>query len=359
MGLKDNFYTAEFIAKVWESENMLDEEDKDKEIKKVEDKITRQFRTILKELGFNDDEIKWYKSSSNNGGSGPFIFSSVNTPYQMKELFKIYKEAHMNITSKERDKIIECLTDMLPLVRSMEDVKYIHKIDGKISAKRTKKMIETAEKEPFEDFDFSKLDEIHNSARHKKRVAEIVCGCYVKEIDMRIADFFHDKIFVTIDAKQDLTASLRQKIYEYQYRLIQDWTHKFDFIMKNAEICRIAERYQNLYGKNILKEIPNDDRKDYCETGKTANKELKIFCQDIRWIGRGELYRALMLLFQKESQSNISTENAAENGREEIIKAEEECYEKCQALLTAVSKHSLQKTSKEDFEYIMNYALEE
>lgn len=356
MDLKGNFLMGKTIAKEWKKEKQLEEKDVDKEPDEIGKKSIRRFKTILEELGFSKEEIKWYKSISDKEGSGPFIFIQPETPRLMKGLFDIFEKKHIDITSKERDKIIEYLMALLPDVRTVEDVKLIHQEYEKI------REYSVEEEENFRcgmcpSFDFGALTDINDD--HKARVVEIVRHYYVKDINIRMTDFFNKNIFTCMENKALLPKRLRQELYKHLYSLIKDWTQEFDFIMEKAAAVRIAERYQDVYGTILFKNISKEVRADYCRTGKTENIDLETFCQDMEWIGESELYRALQMIFREDKNSKKDLENVTGNETEQIIRTEEECYRKCLEQVMKISKHSLEKTSKRDFEYIINYAMEE
>ena len=120
MSLDEHFYEGRKIADIWIENDWTKEvftkTNEKSDTDKVADSIIRKFSDILNTIGFSKEEINWYKSDSANGEGGKFIFTGDNVAFELKELLKIFKKRTVTITSEERDKIIEYLTDILPSV---------------------------------------------------------------------------------------------------------------------------------------------------------------------------------------------------------------------------------------------------
>ncbi len=186
---------------------------------KVADSIIRKFSDILNTIGFSKEEINWYKSDSANGEGGKFIFTGDNVAFELKELLKIFKKRTVTITSEERDKIIEYLTDILPVLRSEKDAKQAKQM--------AKSLIETEKTRRFSEptslmsHDFSHLREKLNNNTPKRRIEEIVNGYYVKDIHTRMADLFESRIFVKVSKRNIPRRTSMRTMYEYQYALVK------------------------------------------------------------------------------------------------------------------------------------------
>ena len=171
MSLDEHFYEGRKIADIWIENDWTKEvftkTNEKSDTDKVADSIIRKFSDILNTIGFSKEEINWYKSDSANGEGGKFIFTGDNVAFELKELLKIFKKRTVTITSEERDKIIEYLTDILPVLRSEKDAKQAKKM--------AKSLIETEKTRRFSEptslmsHDFSHLREKLNNNTPKNR----------------------------------------------------------------------------------------------------------------------------------------------------------------------------------------------
>lgn len=135
---------------------------------------------------------------------------------------------------------------------------------------------------------------------------------------------YRKNYFVDVNARQVKGIKARRDIYKYQYKEMVKWRQKWSFIMDIAKKIRSAERYDNGHDQ-----IENSILYEYI-----LNKFYG------RWSDPGK------------TNENVKEAEYAE-------KNSENCCEECEKLFTAILYHQLLTVSKNDFDYILEKAIDD
>lgn len=336
-------FTAQSIA----------EELRKKGVKYTADKITRTFRKILMEqLGFSEEEAAWFRSDSFSDMGGQFIFGFRRiheVPDKMIRLMELFKKD--TITADERDEIVGCLKEVMPVFRSTEDIKTVQKF--------SKLMDKDGEESIIQEI----LKRENASPEQCRRIEGLVGEYYVKG---RTEFFFQKEIFVNVNAKRINKISVRHELYGYQYSLVRDWAIKWYFIMQDIEAVRIAERFEFVYYENeeMWKKEQKSLRQQFYRLGKMQNEDLDKLYQETDLIEIQELLDCVLVLFEEKKNSGEEFADLQKKldlnkyGMKDV-NTNELCSERCRELVSKIITHSLKETSIQDYNYIMAEAFEE
>ncbi len=263
--LGDYFWASADIAKEWGSEG--------EDVKKKADYISRKFKSILLQMNFNEEEVRFYKNThttiadsksdiqpdSRMPDGRNYIFrDSDNTPDQIKRLFCIFKETKIIMTEKDRDEVKQILADILPVCRGVEDmilrdeqdslsklydlkrslnVTNIQEIindfqDNKRIVKICSKIQRIAEEMNTilsDDFDAAQwLKRGNNYYQRRYEVERKVDSYYINNLQR---EYFEKKIFVW----REQCDNPWQDIYIVQYDLIKKWNDKWAAIINKGK----------------------------------------------------------------------------------------------------------------------------
>ena len=332
--LKDVFCTAAEIKKVWDEEGWN---------KKnwTEDTIIRKFKKILKEIGLND-EIKWYQSISCNGRSEIFIFSGKkDAPQKIYKLFDIFYGSKGLIRKEEKQMVAEILTDILPIARSIDG---LNKIQQKVQEIKENKS----------GSEFFLLNDINNSDAHKARITEAVDN-YVPDM----IEFFLDNILVDLSSTDIPSPKSRQEFCAFQYDAIKKWRDKWKSIMEYAAAIRIAERFENGYDVCRENEILKEDREVFYKEGNFNNQTLQEIKKNSDWIEKEDLYEALIAMQARGLLGKPQDEESIPQNAEKGSGIKKVWRDKYIELVNEIKNDQLEKISRQDFDYMQFWALEE
>lgn len=270
--LSDYFWTSADIAKEWGVEG--------EDVKKKADYITRKFKSILLQLNFNEEEVRYYKNTHTTAadsksdiqsdsempdGRNYIFWDSDNTPDQIRRLFCIFKETKIIMTEKDRDEIKQILVDILPVCRGIEDMilkdepdslsklyelkRSLNEIDIREMIndfqdnKRIKKICEKLKEIADEmntilsdDFDATQwLKRGNNYYRRRYEVERKVDSYYINNLQR---EYFEKKIYV----RRKQCDNPWQDIYGFQYDLIKKWSDRWAAIINKAKKLIEIER---------------------------------------------------------------------------------------------------------------------
>lgn len=341
IGIKDYYYTPVDIAEAWK---------KEKQYKTKEDEryIIRRFTAILKKFGIDCD---LYKSESDSGNGGVFIFGSTESHVVMRKLFQLYDNTHKldMVLSEEKQELIDNLVELLPACRKEQDAKRLLEGQDRELRKLIGYLDEIEKLEIVKERKYSKLtlliEKINNldvvrECRNKKKDNSIFdiprkLNLSEQEIKVKVYDYyehhntieiFEKRIFVEITANECDKKSGRREFYMYQFIRIKEWYDKWKFIMKYAEDFRLNEKEQKLKRYYLLKYL------------------LEIYDEVV-----------------ETKEIDVSNENDNKINKEI-------CYNKCYSLVDSILSgkedsglriNNLKETSEEDYYYIINEAFSE
>lgn len=262
---KDYFLTPTDIAIKWGAEG--------EEVEKKADHISRKFKSILVQLGFNEEEIRFFKSKHTtdaglNSGSQSdsqipdgriYIFRNrESTPDQLEKLFQIFRKTKIFMTEKDRDEVKEILTDILPVCRNIEDilkrddydVQYeFCKLKGLLQEiniqeiingfQRNKQIVKICKKiqditEELNTISLVNTDKTfsieigRNYYQRRIKVERKVDDYYINNLQR---GYFEEKIFVS---PKQCDNSWRD-IYAFQYDLIKKWSDRWKSVIDETK----------------------------------------------------------------------------------------------------------------------------
>ena len=221
--LRDCFYDAYSIAEEWlgmndDQDNMGKNKD---EIKKEAEKITRKFRNMLKEIGFDDKQICLFRTDSPDG-HGQFIFSSADAPEIMRDILEMYYGNHRKLTYCEGQDLVEKLVEMLPAVRKLEDINILNKAD-ELSYNEAKDL----------------HDKMPDNCENREMIATKVQN-YVLEYCI---DSYDKQMFVYASAEKMDDVKKRTHFYGFQYATIRSWEERWKTLWETVQQLREAEQF--------------------------------------------------------------------------------------------------------------------
>ncbi len=308
------------IVRVWKEIGWIEDE------KKEAEKVGRSFHKILKEkLKMSEEEISRYRSNGN--GNGQYIFAgNYEVPLYLKSFLDIF-DKHKFIRAKEKREINGYLVSLLPQYQTAKEYKDedYNAIVEEINLK----------------FELSDLGDYFEKQDIKDGVQEF----YLKS---RTWEFFEERIFFKVDAKQFVSIGTRRKIYGYEYKWVESWKRRWETIMEKAVKIRKLERFDNGYEICHRLGLEKEVRQKLYEEGVCGDKELKGLCQGKNWIDSATLCDYLC------SQSSFQEPDYGTNEM-----SEEKCLEECEMIFTELWKNEQKKIDEEDFDYMKGRAFEE
>ena len=304
--------------------------------------VSEKFNSILKYYGFSEKQKKMFLSVSEKGGKGKYMFASLDA---VKKIFDIYDENKL-ITVEEREKLIECFTELLPTFIETDSHKKLYKETQNANMKE----VSTAESSNFTfDKEYLKLD-MYNT--YIGEIERIITRYYVHKV-INDRDYFEERIFVSVDTAQ-VFRSIRAKIYGYQYELISEWKEKWMYILNIVNKIRETEEFDNKYKICDKDGIHKENRKKALEQDGLLDDYLKEEDQ----LEIGDLYEYVLSEFEEKlKKKNAKQRENCEKGGKKLYR--DECLKKCKEKVEEILNHDLIRKFQDDFKYLIKEAFEE
>ncbi len=294
--------------------------------------VSSKLTHILKKIGFGDNEIKMFMSDSANDGIGRYIFNcSIDV---IEEFFTIIGKSDL-ITIKEKNRLEECLSEMLPIYKKVEDYEKLLKLD------------EDSEEYKTERDELLAKD--NKSYGNINKIYDIVNNYYINCVVGSI-DFFEKRIFVSVDCAQK-QKNARRRVYQLQYELILRWSLKWNYVMDAIERLRSTEDFDNRYEVCIEIGLSKEERAKIFNTGINdwKNECAENLYDDLYVIDVKDMYEYISDRYEepKDIQADITDIN------------KEKCLEKCGEVVRKINNHALREAFKDDYKYLIEKAFEE
>lgn len=294
--------------------------------------VSSKLTSILTKIGFGDNEIKMFMSDSANDGTGRYIFNcSIDV---IEEFFTIIGKSDL-ITLNEKNRLEECLSEMLPMYKNVNDYEKLAKLNKDSDEYKTER------------------DELiakdNQSYGNINKIYDIVNNYYINCVVGTI-DFFEKRLFVSVNCAQR-QKNARRRVYQLQYELILKWSLKWNYVMDEIERLRIVEDFDNRYEVCIEIGLSKEERKNIFETGidNWKNKRAKNLYDELYVIDVKDMYEYISDKYEetKDIQADITDIN------------KEKCFEKCEEVVSKINNHALREVFKDDYKYLIEKAFEE